>query len=97
MQPHFFEAADDEVEEARKWYRDQSEVAEAGFLRELDHAVDLIVEAPHRWPRYIAGTQRYVFPTYPYSLVYFVESNTVNVVAVAHESRRPGYWRKLAR
>ena len=97
MQLHFFEAANDEAEEARRWYRDRSEVAEAAFLRELDHAVELVLEAPHRWPQYIHRTQRYVFPTYPYSLVYFVESDTVNVVAIAHENRHPGYWRKRMR
>jgi toxin ParE1/3/4 len=94
MQLHFFEEANDEAEEARRWYRDRSETAEAAFLRELDHAVELVVEAPHRWPRYISSTRRYVFPRYPYSLVYFLENDVVNVVAVAHENRRPGYWRK---
>ncbi|HUP62655.1 MAG TPA: type II toxin-antitoxin system RelE/ParE family toxin [Thermoanaerobaculia bacterium] len=93
-QLHFFEEANDEAEEARRWYRDRSEAAEAALLRELDHAIELVLEAPERWPRYIFSTRRYVFPSYPYSLVYFVESDVVNVVAVAHENRRPGYWRK---
>jgi plasmid stabilization system protein ParE len=71
--------------------------AEAEFLRELDHAIQQVTDAPAQWPRYIAGTQRYVFPTYPYSLVYFVENDVINVVAVAHDKKRPGYWRKRLR
>src|SRR6185436_15268320 len=46
-----------------------------------------------QWPMFQSGTRRYVFPTFPYSLVYFVENDTLNVVAVAHDKRKPGYWR----
>ena len=91
---HFFEEASDEAEEARRWYRERSETAETAFLIELDHAIAVIIEAPNRWPKHIAGTRRYVFPTFPYSLVYFVENRVLHVVAVAHEKRRPGYWRE---
>ena len=94
---HFFEEASEEAEEARRWYRERSEPAEAAFLNELDHAIAVVLDAPHRWAKHVAGTRRYVFPTFPYSLVYFLEPQVVNVVAVAHEKRRPGYWRKRLR
>jgi len=94
MQVRFFEEAEDEVEESRAWYRFRSESAEVAFLRELDHALDRVTEAPHRWPKYIAGTRRYVFPRFPYSIIYFVEGEAINVVAAAHSKRKPGYWRK---
>jgi len=88
-----FEEAAEEVEHERHWYRQRSESAEASFLRELDHAIAAVTEAPHMWPSYIAGTQRYVFPVFPFSLVYFVEDDTVVVVSVAAEYKEPGYWR----
>jgi hypothetical protein len=59
----FFDDALIEVEADRAWYRRRSESAEAGFLRELDHAIEQVVEAPAQWPKYLAGTRRYVFPT----------------------------------
>lgn len=90
----FFEEADDEVENARRWYRENSEQAEAAFLRELDHAIEVVADAPELWPRYLAGTRRYVFPTFPYSLIYFLDRNTIRIAAIAHQKRRPGYWRK---
>jgi len=89
----FFEEASQEIEHERGWYRQRSETAETAFLRELDHAIEAVVEAPFRWPRYTGGTRRYVFPTFPFSLVYFLEEDLVVVVALAPESRRPGYWR----
>jgi plasmid stabilization system protein ParE len=93
----FFEEAADEIEQQRRWYRERSEAAERSFLRELDHAIDSVVEAPDRWPLYLAATRRYVFPTFPFSLVYFTDEDVVVVVAVAGDSRRPGYWRKRLR
>ncbi len=97
MRLQFFEEADQEVEEHRAWYRERSESAEAGFLRELDHALEQVIEAPHQWPRFHTGTRRYIFPKYPFSLIYFVENDAINVVAVAHDNRKPGYWRKRLR
>lgn len=97
MQLRFFEEADLEVEEHRAWYRKRSESAETGFLQELDHAIEQVAAAPHQWPRFLSATRRYVFPKYPFSLIYFLEDDTINVVAVAHENRRPGYWRDRLR
>jgi plasmid stabilization system protein ParE len=94
MDLEFFEDALAEVEEDRAWYRNRGESVEAGFLRELDHAIQQVANAPMQWPQYLAGTRRYVFPTYPYSLVYFVEGDVIKVVAIAHDKRRPGYWRR---
>lgn len=31
------------------------------------------------------------------SLIYFVDNDIINVVAVAHENRKPGYWRNRLR
>ena len=93
----FFEEAAEESEQERQWYRERSVAAEASFQRELDHAVESILESPIRWPKHIAGTRRYVLSTFPFSFIYFVEGETVFVVALAHQSRRPGYWRERLR
>ena len=94
MSLRFFDDAVDEIEATRAWCRERNPVVEAAFLSELDHAIDQIARAPHRWPRYLHGTRRYLLPKFPYSLIYFVEDEVVNVVAVAHHRRRPGYWAK---
>jgi hypothetical protein len=39
------------------------------------------------------GYAKYVFPTFPFSLVYFTEEEVVVVVALESEHKRPGYWR----
>jgi len=44
----FFEEAAEEIEQERQWYRERSVVAEASFQRELDHAVDSVLESATR-------------------------------------------------
>jgi hypothetical protein len=93
----FFDEAFAEIEHERQWYRAQSSTAEESFLAELDRAIRVVVEAPDRWPRYLARTRRYVFPTFPFSLVYFLEEHVVAIVAIASERRPPGYWTERLR
>ena len=87
------------VTEARgafEWYQDRSDSAAQAFLAELDAAVAQIIESPERWPAFLKGTRRYLFRRFPFFLVYRVASDVVQVVAVAHARRRPGYWRSRA-
>ena len=88
----FHPAAAQETESAYDWYaaRDLS-VAQA-FREELQHAVEAVADNPLTWPRYGRGARRYLFPRCPFSLVYRVRGNEVEVLAVAHGRRRPGYW-----
>ena len=81
-----------EVEEALAWYREQSLTAEERFLADFHHAVEQVVSAPRRWPRYRESTRRYVFRRFPYSLIYKMSGAVIRVLAVAHDRRRASYW-----
>ncbi|HEX4953384.1 MAG TPA: hypothetical protein VF017_08330 [Thermoanaerobaculia bacterium] len=37
--------------------------------------------------------RRLVLNRFPYSLFYTADSEEIRIFAVAHHSRRPGYWR----
>jgi plasmid stabilization system protein ParE len=90
-------AAIEEAEAAYDWYSERSLTAAQGFLEELERAVEVVSETPQRWPQYRAGTRRYVFPRFPFFLVYCLRNDQVEVIAVAHGRRRPGYWAKRTR
>ncbi|PYM24854.1 MAG: plasmid stabilization protein [Candidatus Rokuibacteriota bacterium] len=93
----FHPAAAQEVESTYDWYAARSASAAHGFREELRQAVDAVASHPHAWPRYGSRIRRYVFPRYPFSLVYLVRNSDIEVVAVAHGRRRPGYWRSRLR
>jgi len=63
------------------------------FLDELAHAIDRIGDAPGQFPEYVFGTRRMVLQRFPYLVVFREASSGVEIVAVAHGHRRPGYWR----
>jgi len=67
------------------------------FMDELDHAVNQIAATPAQWPPYLHGTRFYRLRRFPFLIVYRETALGVQVVAVAHARRRPGYWRRRLR
>lgn len=88
----FHPEADQELIEAREWYDARSEVAAQAFSLEVDHAIGRILEAPLRYPIGRRGERRFVLDRFPYTILYRVRESHVFITAVAHQSRRPGYW-----
>ncbi len=86
----------DAVEEAQaawQWYLERSQSAADSFLAEIDHGIEAISKAPERWPLFVHGTRRYLFRRLPFQIVYRVANYRIEVVAIAHGRRRPGYWK----
>ena len=81
-----------EIDDAFEWYLERSLQAADAFVREVDNAVALIASSPTVWPRFEAGTRRYVLRKFPYNIIYRETPVGIEVVAVAHHKRRPRYW-----
>lgn len=81
-----------EVAEALDWYLQKSERASLAFLDEFEEGIEKISEAPTRWPVFEQDTRRYVLARFPFSIIYRWDGSSVQVVSVAHQNRRPGYW-----
>ena len=86
-------AALEEADAATEWYRRRSMRAAEMFLDELDRAIERIGDHPGRFPEYAFGTRRMVLQRFPYLLIFRKTAAGVEVIAVAHGRRRPGYWR----
>ncbi len=82
-----------EARAAFEWYRQRSEGVASAFLTELDHAVEHIAETPGRWPFYLQGTRRFLLRKFPFAIIYREVGETIQLVAVAHGRRKPGYWK----
>jgi plasmid stabilization system protein ParE len=89
----FHPGAREEFRNAVRGYRSQNHMASAEFRLIVSDEIRLISQAPHRWPKYLHGTRRFVMQRFPFSVIYLEESNLVTIVAVAHGRRRPGYWK----
>jgi plasmid stabilization system protein ParE len=88
----FHPAARTEVTTATNWYLERSNSAAAEFVREIQHAVERIAESPERYPVTRKGWRRFVLLNFPFDLVYRTLQHRIEIIAVAHHSRRPGYW-----
>lgn len=87
-----------EARSALLWYASASRDVKIShaFMFELDHALKQIAEAPDRWPAFVHGTRRYMLRRFPYAVVYRMSDKAVEVLAVAHSRKRPGYWKDRA-
>ena len=93
MRVHFDPAALAELIGAVDWYAARSEQAARKLAIEFERSVLRLREAPLRWPTSWYGTRRVRLRRFPFAIVYRVGTDEIQVVAVAHLHRRPGYWR----
>jgi toxin ParE1/3/4 len=67
-------------------------IAEA-FLAEFERVRDLLVENQQRGVHGDFGLRVYHFDRFPYTVVYDEDHQRgPQIYAVAHQSRKPGYW-----
>jgi plasmid stabilization system protein ParE len=96
LKTEFHRLADREYEEAFNYYAERSPETAQRFKNAVDAAVQRIVsQGPDSLPRY-SGPNRWVrVQRFRYILVFRRKGpDEVVIVAVAHTSRRPGYWRR---
>lgn len=92
------EKAAEEAIEAAVWY----EQAYPGLGAEFDHAVNAALDLLENevvplvslsGAAGVSGIKRLMLRRFPYDIVVRESSNEIIVIAIAHHSRRPGYWR----
>ena len=55
--------------------------------------LDILLAHPEIGIAVDTDLRRYVLRRFPFSLIYSLSSDVLRVEVVAHQSRRPGYWR----
>jgi toxin ParE1/3/4 len=65
------------------------------FIEAVDTALEGIAAAPGRFAvLYEPDIRSAKVKRFPYRVVYVVVDDVIDVIAVAHAKRRPGYWRR---
>jgi|SRR3989304_4088475 len=79
----------------REYYAARSPQTAARFVDAVDAAVRRIKKAPDSLPIVSGKNRRVRVERFPHSLVFYQRmEHDIRIVAVAHPSRRPGYWRR---
>lgn len=89
----FHEEAAREFLAAIDWYVLRSQAVASRFVVQVTNAVQLIAESPQRWPIYFHDTRKFVVRRFPFLVIYRERADIIQVLAVAHAHRRPGYWK----
>jgi plasmid stabilization system protein ParE len=91
----FLPSASAELAAVRAYYNGKRRGLGAEFSREVRAALARIRSAPLACPKVpdAPNARRALLERFPYCVVFYVDGKTVFIVAVAHMSRRPGYWR----
>ncbi len=84
----------DELMQSAEYYEARAEGLGESFLDEIEHAVDDVTESPERRPYFLLNARRRLLDRFPYSMVYVVEAERIYILAIMHQRRRPGYWKK---
>ena len=96
----FHPAAEEEFRAAASYYESRMTGLGEEFIAEVERTCTLLEEYPDLGPRLDPVQprldpvhRRHALRRFPFSLIYRVDSTELRIVAVAHESRRPSYWR----
>ena len=93
MTLQFHPAAQDEFVETAAFYEGAGVGLGAQFREAVRAGLDRIVAHPEIGTRR-GATRRLVVDGFPFDVVYRVQEATIDVLALAHHRRRPGYWRR---
>lgn len=87
--------AREDLREAAEFYRERAGSSlSQSMLAEFERSVDLLLQHPGLGALWQGkGKRRFVMGRFSYSLIYTVSGDEIRILAVAHHSRRPDYWR----
>ena len=87
--------ASEELRGAVRWYEERRPGWGGKLFDAVNHTIDLILAHPEigeiRPGRHPSRQLRVV--GFPYRVAYRIREREIYIIAVAHTSRRPGYWK----
>ena len=83
-----------ELHDASSFYANKADF-ELGlaFLSEFERCVNFLLSNPNAGAEFHGTARRYHLRRFPYSIIYQIDVTELRVIAVAHQRRRPGYWK----
>ncbi len=88
--------ASEEFTEAVRWYEDKRVGLGGEFYDAVLHTVGLVREHPEIGVA-VDGLylhRQFLVDGFPYKLIYRERTDDLYIVAIAHASRRPGFWKQ---
>ena len=87
-----------EFQEAAAWYENEQQGLGERFIAAFEHAIQLLSEdnpplTPAEGDAGARGAQKLLLHKFPFSVIVYKIEGSFVIVALAHHSRKPGYWK----
>jgi plasmid stabilization system protein ParE len=89
----FHSGARAEFRESALFYEGELSGLGAEFVAEVERTIEFVVAHPNAGSPLWGDFRRSLVRRFPFAVIYRAKDETVYVVAVAHQRRRPNYWR----
>lgn len=89
----FLSTALTEASDAALFYEKESGGLGTKFLDAIDITIEKLRKFPTIGSPHGQRLRSFSIPRFPYDLVYYVGDQEMLIIAVAHQSRRPDYWK----
>ncbi|MFV0591501.1 MAG: type II toxin-antitoxin system RelE/ParE family toxin [Draconibacterium sp.] len=89
--------AEVELRDAQRWYNLQKEKLGDEFISEIEEKLKQISITPKRFRRLRKDVRIAVLKRFPYSIVFSIEGDCIEVYAFFHQSRNPKVWDRRIR
>jgi toxin ParE1/3/4 len=97
MRARHHRAADRELAEATLYHDRERAGYGDRFVAAFRAARDFVLQFPNSGRPGLFGTRRWKIMGFRYHIVYVIRGQIIFIIAVAHDRRRPGYWRSRLR
>lgn len=95
MRPYRIHAeARAEIKAAATYYRDQRPGLEQRFLDTLDDAIRRIRTHPSLYRSIDGDLRKCRLPRFPFGIIFREREERIEILAVMHLRREPGYWKE---
>lgn len=90
----FAPSAREELRAAIEWYEARSQGLGLRFFEFVDAALIEIANTPAAFPLWEQDkrVRKFVLDKFPYAVFYRKHVHNLEVIAIAHTAREPGYW-----
>ena len=85
-----------EMREAVEFYEARLDGLGLQFLSAVEETADRVSAHPEAGAPLGGECRKRIVPGFPYNVIYRIWEDYIYLVAVAHQHRRPGYWRERA-
>jgi len=92
MKLRILEPAFLEIEDAKEYYNLKQEKLGESFKNDVQATIDNILVFPELYPKIVDEIRRCILHRFPYSIFYAIDGDTVVVLSVAHQRRKPYYF-----